>query len=191
MTDVLHIQQESPRTRVLLIAVAVLREVPATIDGWVTEDRWVPVTVSSLFLDEDSLLLELVIGTLDDEEGIDNADVADPHARLTILSHLFVAEILDKEGWTFEVNKSVFGKLIVLEVEAIKDPGIGLSPVTDDETVTGLFGILAWLLDIRKWRISANARCRPPAIRSLLDLVLECWDSECDLGLSATKIEKC
>lgn len=33
MTDVLHIQQESPLTRVLLIAVAVLRLVPAKIDG--------------------------------------------------------------------------------------------------------------------------------------------------------------
>ena len=42
-----------------------------------------------------------------------------------------------------EVDKSVFEKLLALELEAVKDPGIWLSPVIDDETVTGLFGILA------------------------------------------------
>ena len=46
---------------------------------------------------DDCLLLGLVIGRLDPEEGIDKEDVADPHALLTILSHRLVAAILDKD----------------------------------------------------------------------------------------------
>ena len=142
-TDVLHIQQESPRTRVLRIAVAVLREVPAIIDGWVEEFRVTRATMSSLFLDEHVLLLEQVIGTLEGEDGIDNEEEADPHARLTILSHLLVAAIFDKEGCTLEDTIFVVDTLLVLETEDVTDPVVTGSTSIDEETVTCVFGNLA------------------------------------------------
>ena len=44
------------------------------------------------------LLLDCVPNTLDEVEGIDRALDAEPHALLTILSHLFVAAIFDNDG---------------------------------------------------------------------------------------------
>ena len=49
------------------------------------------------------------------------------------------------------------------------------------------FGILAWLLDIKKCLISAKARCLPPAILNLLDVALEFLDDI--LGLEYTAIK--
>ena len=93
ITEVLQIQHESPLTRVLRIAVAVLRVVAAVLSG-------IPplVTFSSLRLLKCCLLLDGVTVTLVDEAGIDNAVDAEPHALLTIFSHLFVAAIFDKDG---------------------------------------------------------------------------------------------
>ena len=49
------------------------------------------------------------------------------------------------------------------------------------------FGILAWLLDIKKCLISAKARCLPPAILNLLDVTLEFLDDILGLEYTAMK----
>ena len=68
-----------------------------------------------------------MIGRLDDEEGIDREEVAEPHARLTILSHLFVAAMFDNEGWTLDVEILLFDVLgtLGLEVVFINGSGVG------------------------------------------------------------------
>ena len=62
-------------------------------------------------------------------------------------------------------------RILATEGAGVKVSELGRSPDNDeDDTVIEEVGILAWLLDIKKWRISANALCRPPAILNLLDV---------------------
>ena len=128
-------------------------------------------TFSSLVLKDACLLLEFVIGKLDIDEGIDKEEVAEPHALLTILSQRFVAAMFDNDGWTVDADTLALDRILATEGAGVKVSELGRSPDNDeDDTVIEEVGILAWLLDIKKWRISANALCRPPAILNLLDV---------------------
>ena len=60
-----------------------------------------------------------------DVEGIDKDEVAVPHALLTMLSHLCVAAIFDKEEWTLDVVTFALETLVGLDVEANEVSGVG------------------------------------------------------------------
>ena len=102
-----------------------------------------------------------------DEDEMDTGVTDEVHALLIKCSHRLVAETLDEEATLIEVvvlsAPPVDGELIVRPGELIVRARAiwwysALSGSIADVTVVGAFDSLAWLVDIKKWRISAKAR---------------------------------
>ena len=95
-----------------------------------------------------------------DEAVIETGVTDEVHALLIKCSHLLVAETFDEEATVLievaVLSGCVDGELMVRARATWRSSS--LSDSIADVTVVGAFDSLAWLVDIKKWRISAKAR---------------------------------